>query len=127
MTTTGEEDGRKGLPLRVMDFSHNSLRRLPERVFLGLQDSLQELRLSGNLLGDSLNPIFSSSEFHGLSNLRLLDLSDNQIKAIEEGLLKGCDNLRELWLNDNSLTLIPSTSLNGPTHLKVLSLSNNRI
>ncbi|RZF33839.1 hypothetical protein LSTR_LSTR008962 [Laodelphax striatellus] len=116
-----------GLPVRVLDFSYNSLRRLPERVFLGLQDSLQELRLSGNLLGDSLNPIFSSSEFHGLSNLRLLDLSGNQIKAIEEGLLKGCDNLRELWLNDNSLTLIPSTSLNGPTQLKVLSLSNNRI
>ena len=45
-------------------------------------------------LGDSLNPIFSSSEFHGLTQLRILDLSGNQIKGIEEGLLKGCDNLQ---------------------------------
>lgn len=83
-----------GLPLRSVDFSGNSLRRLTERVLLGLQSSLVELRLADNLLGDTLNPIFSTSEFHGLSHLQLLDLSGNKIKAIEEGILEGCENLQ---------------------------------
>jgi hypothetical protein len=63
-------------------------------LLLGLQGTLQELRLADNLLGDNLNPIFSSSEFHGLGRLKLLDLSGNLIKGIEEGILKGCDNLQ---------------------------------
>lgn len=52
------------------------------------------LRLSDNLLGDSLNPIFSTAELHTLSNLRVLDLSANKIKAIEEGIFKGCEKLQ---------------------------------
>jgi Leucine-rich repeat (LRR) protein len=57
------------------------------------QDTLIELRLTDNLLGDSLNPIFSTIEFQALANLRLLDLSGNKIKAVEEGILKGCTKL----------------------------------
>lgn len=45
-------------------------------------------------MGDSLNPIFSTIEFHALNSLRLLDLSGNKIKAIEEGILKGCHKLQ---------------------------------
>jgi hypothetical protein len=61
---------------------------------MGLQTTLQELRLEDNLLGDNLNPIFSTTEFHGLGQLRLLDLSGNLIKGIEEGILKGCEKLQ---------------------------------
>jgi hypothetical protein len=57
------------------------------------QDTLIELRLTDNLLGDSLNPIFSTVEFQALSDLQVLDLSGNKIKAIEEGILKGCTKL----------------------------------
>lgn len=116
-----------GLPLRKVDFSGNSLRRLTERLLQGLQNSLVELRLSDNLLGDTLNPIFSSSEFHSLKYLQILDLSGNRIKAIEEGIFEGCENLKELYLNHNRFTSIPVTSLNGPTALKVLELRRNRI
>lgn len=52
-----------------------------------------ELRLADNLLGDTLNPIFSSNEFHGLSQLKILDLSGNRIRAIEEGIFGGCRQL----------------------------------
>lgn len=69
------------------------MRRLTERLFAGLKGTLQELKLGHNLLGDSLNPIFSTTEFHGLTQLRVLDMRSNHIKALEEGLLKGCDNL----------------------------------
>ncbi|XP_014252515.1 chaoptin [Cimex lectularius] len=116
-----------GLPLRKLDFTDNSIRRLNERVFAGLKSTLQELRLGQNLLGDSLNPIFSTTEFHGLGQLKILDLRYNHIKALEEGLLKGCDNLLEFWLDGNSLTEVPSSSLNGPKVLRLLSLRNNRI
>ncbi|CAH1405408.1 unnamed protein product, partial [Nezara viridula] len=117
-----------GIPLRRLDLTDNTIRRLRERVFSGgLEQTLEEVRLAGNLLGDSLNPIFSTSQFHGLAGLRLLDIRHNSIKALEEGLLKGCDSLTELWLDGNSLTEVPSSSLNGPRSLKLLSLRDNRI
>lgn len=64
-----------------------------------VRDSLLELRLADNLLGDTLNPIFSSNEFHGLTHLQNLDLSGNTIQALEEGIFKGCDNLQVFLFN----------------------------
>ncbi|CAG9822681.1 unnamed protein product [Phaedon cochleariae] len=115
------------LPLRSIDLSGNSLRRLTERMLQHLQATLVELRLADNLLGDTLNPIFSTTEFHGLTHLQLLDLSGNGVRAIEEGILEGCEALQELYLDRNSFTTIPSSSLNGPEKLRVLSLRDNRI
>lgn len=68
----------------------------------GLKTTLVELRLADNLLGDTLNPIFSTTEFRGLIHLQLLDLSGNNIKSIEEGILEGCDNLQviSIWIHD---------------------------
>lgn len=53
-----------------------------------------ELRLSHNLLGDSLNPIFATVEFTSLKNLKILDISYNKIRGVERGLLKGCEMLQ---------------------------------
>lgn len=102
--------------MRSLDYSHNLIRRLQDKIFNGLQvitriwfsfqfnkfdfrfalpqETLSVLNLSDNLLGDSLNPIFSTAEFHILSNLKVLDLSGNQIKGLEEGILKGCETLQ---------------------------------
>lgn len=105
------------IPVRNLDFSHNLIRRLQDKIFNGIQvgdlshfifpiqlqwtniflnrqDTLSVLNLSDNLLGDSLNPIFSTAEFHVLSSLKNLDLSGNQIKGLEEGIFKGCDTLQ---------------------------------
>ncbi|KAF5302482.1 hypothetical protein FQR65_LT08572 [Abscondita terminalis] len=116
-----------GLPLRVVDFSGNALRRLTERLLQGLRTTLIELRLADNLLGDTLNPIFSTNEFHSLKHMQILDLSGNGIKAIEEGIFEGCESLQELYLNHNSFYYVPISSLNGPKALKVLELRENRI
>lgn len=139
-----------------LDLSRNSIRRLSEKSFSVVQNTVEDLRLAGNLLGDTLNPIFSSTEFHGLSKLIRLDLSENRISSLEEGILKGCLNLevfyyftvyqwtkihislekfifnfviflQELKLDGNRLAFIPSSSLNGPEALRTLSLKNNRI
>lgn len=97
-----------------------------DRILQG-QSRIKKLWLEGNFLGDSLNPIFSSNEFHGMSNLMLLNINRNGIKSIEEGIFKGCINLQELYLANNNLTSIPTKSLKGPTSLAILSLAGNNI
>lgn len=82
------------MPLRELDFSHNSLRRLPDRLLAGVKGNLTKLVLADNLLGDNLNPIFSTAELHNLPALEELDLSGNSIRGLEEGLLIGCDVLK---------------------------------
>ncbi|KAM7363550.1 uncharacterized protein ACRADG_000411 isoform 2-T4 [Cochliomyia hominivorax] len=126
-TLPSQHFGSLKLPMEELDLSNNLIRRLPEKSFVGLKETLNELRLANNLLGDSLNPIFSSAEFHPLKNLKVLDLSANKIKSIEEGLLKGCGDLKEFYIDRNSLTTVPSNSLNGPTALRHLSLRHNYI
>ncbi|XP_049870618.1 chaoptin [Pectinophora gossypiella] len=116
-----------GLPLRELDFSHNSLRRLPDRLLAGVRGNITRLALADNLLGDNLNPIFSTAELHNLPALEELDLSGNNIRGVEEGLLIGCEVLKVLRLDRNNMNSVPSSSLNGPQALKVLSLRENRI
>ena len=82
------------LPLVRVDFSHNQVRRLTERLFDGVEDTLEVIELGHNLLGDNLNPVFSSGEFQNLKFLRVLDLSYNKLTEIESGLLDGCVNLK---------------------------------
>ncbi|XP_035440645.2 protein artichoke [Spodoptera frugiperda] len=116
-----------GLPLKELDFSHNSLRRLPDKLLAGVRGNITKLALADNLLGDNLNPIFSTAELHNLPALEELDFSGNSIRGLEEGLLIGCDVLKVLRLDRNNMNHVPSSSLNGPQALKVLSLRENRI
>ncbi|XP_076297581.1 uncharacterized protein LOC143217323 [Lasioglossum baleicum] len=113
-----------GLRLKKLDLSSNSIRKLMDRL-LEAQPHLEELRLADNLLGDSLNPIFSSNEFHGLRRLKLLDLSGNGLRSVEEGMFKGCESLEQLYLDRNEIATVPTASLKGPNSIRVLSLSGN--
>ena len=70
------------VPLKVVDFSHNSMRRLAERLFDGMEDTLEEIYLSHNMLGDNLNTVLSTDEFKNLAFLRSLDLSYNGISGL---------------------------------------------
>ena len=74
--------------------------RLSERIFDGVEDTLEEIRLGGNKLGDQLNPIFSTNELRNLKRLKFLDLSRNMIKGIEDGILTGCHNLKVRFNED---------------------------
>jgi len=82
------------IPLKFADFSDNQVRRLTERLFDGVEDTIEVIILGNNLLGDNLNPVFSSGEFQNLKFLRQLDLSYNHFIGIEEGLLDGCVELK---------------------------------
>jgi hypothetical protein len=82
------------LPLVSVDFSNNQLRRLTERLFDGVEDTIEVIKLGHNLLGDNLDPVFTSGEFKNLKFLRQLDLSYNMLTGIEEGILDGCTELK---------------------------------
>lgn len=95
-----------------LDLSQNSIRRLSEKSFSAVQNTIEDLRLAGNLLGDALNPIFSTTEFHGLTRLIRLDLSENRISTLEEGILKGCVHLEVKTSRDREIFLTNCFVLN---------------
>lgn len=116
-----------GIPLRVLDLSHNRIRRLADRMLEGVQVSLEELHLGFNLLGDQLSPVFASNELRRLRELKLLDLSYNLIQGIDSGVFKGLEKLEVLHINGNSFEDVPSSSLVDLPGLTWLSLDENRI
>jgi hypothetical protein len=82
------------VPLKRLDLSQNGVVLITEKLLDGIGDTLEEINLSQNLLGDQLNPIFSTTEFHNLKQLKRLDLSDNDLKALDDSIVKGCDKLQ---------------------------------
>jgi Leucine-rich repeat (LRR) protein len=82
------------VPLKRLDLSQNGVVLITEKLLDGIGDTLEEINLSQNLLGDQLNPIFSTAEFHNLKQLKRLDLSDNDLKALDDSIVKGCDKLQ---------------------------------
>lgn len=97
------------LPLTSVDFSHNQVRRLTERLFDGVEDTVEIINLGYNLLGDNFDPVFTTGEFKHLKFLRQLDLSYNKLSVIEEGLLDGCTELK-----------VGTVALRMPTHHDVM-------
>ena len=108
------------LPLTRVDFSHNSLMRLTDRLFDGVEDTLEEISFGHNRLGDTLNPVFTSGEFENLKFLRHLDLSYNLLNNIEEGLLKGCVQLKVSHLKQSQIIQIIQISLLLILHIYTL-------
>ncbi|KOX72194.1 Chaoptin [Melipona quadrifasciata] len=62
-----------------------------------------------------------------MKQLKLLDLSRNGLRSLEEGIFKGCESLEQLYLDGNNLTTVPTMSLKGLGSIRVLSLSGNNI
>ena len=77
-----------------LDLSQNGVVLITEKLLDGIGDTLEDINLSRNLLGDQLNPIFSTNEFQNLKQLKRLDLSDNDLKAVDDAIIKGCDRLQ---------------------------------
>lgn len=83
--------------------------------------SLRVLTLGKSLKAEALNQ--DPSPFHPLTNLTVLDLSNNNIANIRENLLEGLVNLRVLKFQHNNLArLWKSANLGGP----VLFLKNTQ-
>ena len=85
------------IPLKRLDLAHNGVVLVTEKLLDGIEDTIEDINLSSNLLGDQLNPVFSTSEFQDLKQLKRLDLSHNGLKGLDDGIIKGCDMLKVIF------------------------------
>ncbi|XP_015246935.1 PREDICTED: oligodendrocyte-myelin glycoprotein-like isoform X1 [Cyprinodon variegatus] len=98
--------------LRVLDLSHNRLRRLPE----ALPRSLWELHASFNHI-----QLLDKNDTVYQWNLRILDLSNNKLERVIF-INNTLTNLRMLNLSHNHFWTLPT---NLPAHLETVDLSHN--
>lgn len=123
--------------LRIVDFSHNRLRSLPDNLFR--ESGLESLDVSHNYLGKL--PLTSLS-ISSASTLTELDLSWNNIASLSHGGLLSrfkvfffnkTDNLKNSFLQSlsfldlsyNRLAQIDSGTFRGLSRLSGLSLGHN--
>lgn len=121
--------------LERLDLAENNMWSLPDGVLCPLY-SLEVLNLTRNRLRDISSFRFtnnhpsssssSSSEKCGV-NLRLLDISRNNIDRLPSGQLSGLSRLQKLYLQGNGLTHLADRALEGLVALNILKLSDNRL
>ena len=105
--------------LLYLDLSGNSLAILNAEMFVGLENSLMELKLGQNKITNIGNVPLK------LSQLRRLDLSHNNVVDIPKNAFEGIENLMYLNLSHNHhLAPMPSTIINSLTKLQIFDLSN---
>ncbi|KAM7395807.1 hypothetical protein PAMA_007206 [Pampus argenteus] len=110
-------------PLRnvtVINISNNKVNYIEENAFIGLQEHLQILSLSFNLLGE-----VRSHTFKHLAELLRLDLSYNHIGILGDKAFSGLPKLQTLSLSGNSLRNLGSPE--PLPSLNVLFLNDNKL
>ena len=83
--------------------------------------SLKFLYLADNRLEDDVY-----RELHVLPELRVLNLSYNELTELPQGVLKRWANLTELYLSGNEISSLPSDDLEEGSSLRVLHLNGNK-
>lgn len=105
--------------LLYLDLSGNSLAILNAEMFVGLENSLMDLKLSQNKITNI------GSVPLKLTQLRRLDLSHNNIADIPKNAFEGIENVAYLNLSNNHhLAPMPSSIISSLTKLQVFDLSN---
>ena len=98
---------------------NEKLTELPSGTFAGLT-KLRELGLSGNDLA-----ALPADVFDDLDSLRILDLNGNDLAALPADVFDGLTKLERLLLNENDLAALPADVFDDLDSLKALSLSFN--
>jgi adenylate cyclase len=121
---------RNGSELTLaMERKASSVGTITMRTVPPLAYSLRRLLIADNYLGVA-NRTSTFDIFHTLSlmrELRVLNLSFNQITELPTTHLQAFANLHELYLSGNNLTSIPGESLQKISKLKVLHLNGNKL
>ena len=110
--------------LKIMDLSHNHLATFRQSDLRALVSGhLETLLLDHNRLG-----ILADDAFELMTNLKILNLADNQLAALPPTLFTApLQHLESLHLQNNSLSLLTPGLFKGLTGLAMLNLSHNAI
>ncbi|KKZ64850.1 adenylate cyclase [[Emmonsia] crescens] len=92
-----------------------------QRISLTFAGSLRQLYLADNQLEDD---IFQQLAF--LVELRILNLSYNELTELPQGLIRRWQYLVELYVSGNQLSWLPSDDLEESSSLKVLHINANK-
>ncbi|PGH06913.1 hypothetical protein AJ79_06386 [Helicocarpus griseus UAMH5409] len=92
-----------------------------QRISLTFAGSLRHLYLADNRLEDD---IFQQLAF--LVELRILNLSYNELTELPQGLMRRWQYLIELYVSGNQLSALPSDDLEESSSLKVLHINANK-
>ncbi|XP_077439905.1 podocan isoform X2 [Vanacampus margaritifer] len=112
----------KNLPpsLYRLHLKSNKLEKIPAGALDSLQN-LRELYLQNNFLS---NEGMDNETFSQLNSLECLDLSNNNLSVVPNGLPR---NLVLLHLEKNAIRSIPADALNSVRNLEYLLLHNNKL
>jgi Leucine rich repeat/Leucine Rich repeat len=108
--------------LHSADFSHNQIENIEKNSFFSLQNGLQKLNLSNNIITH-----FSPEAFNFLRKLEILDLSNNSIAHIKLTSFKDLDQLKEFYFANNQLLGVQFNLFSYSRHLQILNFSSNQI
>ncbi|NWZ44260.1 TLR7 protein, partial [Brachypodius atriceps] len=108
--------------LEELDISFNSLSFLPHSVFEKMPPSLKILNLTNNQLKS-----FIWGNLPSLKNLVTLDLSNNLLSTVPRELSNCTSSLQELMLRNNRIQRLTKYFLRGAFQLRYLDLSSNKI
>lgn len=110
--------------LRELYLQNNSLTALAPGIFSNLEGLLL-LNLSRN---DITNDWLNSDAFSALHQLRVLDLSHNQLTRLDSNLFRGMSSLKILNLEHNRILSVEANTFQHQAHhLQILYLSYNRL
>lgn len=111
--------------LRSLDLSNNEIRVVHPESFLPPRDNIvEELWLNNNHIEHSFTlKILLDS----LPNLRLLDMSNNYLEDLSQGIVQNHLSLEMLILENNKLLKLGRESFVGLPSLRELKLRNNSL
>ncbi|THC90855.1 hypothetical protein EYZ11_009686 [Aspergillus tanneri] len=96
----------------------SNLSQISSSTFVG---SLKNLYLADNRLEDDV-----FRELSLIPDLRVVNLSYNELTELPQGLLRRWPLLAELYLSGNELTSLPSDDLEESSNLQILNINANR-
>lgn len=109
--------------LQSLNLAFNNLWTLPKDSLCDLVN-LRKLNLSHNHILDTLDLGLENCEF---PEIKVVDLSHNQLTTFRQSDLRAPSNLQVLYLNANRLGILADNAFHQMTHLRELNLADNQL